>query len=183
MLVYYQVFLVEQADQWPFNRAALLNVGVAETKQFGNFSCFVFHDVDILPEDDRAVYACPEEEALHLAVAVSRWKYRLVHCCALSLYHPNIHPKQRSPSGLLTIYRLAYERYCGGVAALSAKLFEKINGFANSFYGWGGEDDDFFNRLKHNGVGVKRYPANISRMTMLLHNSTNENPDLQVRDH
>ena len=149
----YQVFLVEQADQWPFNRAALLNVGVAETKQFGNFSCFVFHDVDILPEDDRAVYGCPEEEALHLAVAVSRWKYRL-----------------------------AYERYCGGVAALSAKLFEKINGFANSFYGWGGEDDDFFNRLKHNGVGVKRYPANISRMTMLLHNSTNENPDLQVRD-
>ena len=149
----YQVFLVEQADQWPFNRAALLNVGVAETKQFGNFSCFVFHDVDILPEDDRAVYGCPEGEALHLAVAVSRWKYRL-----------------------------AYERYCGGVAALSAKLFEKINGFANSFYGWGGEDDDFFNRLKHNGVGVKRYPANISRMTMLLHNSTNENPDLQVRD-
>ena len=104
----YQVFLVEQADQWPFNRAALLNVGVAETKQFGNFSCFVFHDVDILPEDDRAVYGCPEEEALHLAVAVSRWKYRLVHClvrfpnyirgsgnltihcCTFSLCHPNI---------------------------------------------------------------------------------------------
>ena len=86
----YQVFLVEQADQWPFNRAALLNVGVAETKQFGNFSCFVFHDVDILPEDDRAVYGCPEGEALHLAVAVSRWKYRLVHCCTMSLCHPNI---------------------------------------------------------------------------------------------
>ena len=74
------------------------------------------------------------------------------------------------------------------------KLVKKINGFANSFYGWGGEDDDFYNRLKHNGIGVKRYPGNISikiskvkrypgnisRMTMLLHNSSNENPDLQV---
>ena len=146
-----QVFLVEQADQWPFNRAALMNVGVTETEKLGNFSCFVFHDVDMLPEDDRAVYKCPENEALHLAVAVSRWKYRL-----------------------------AYERYCGGVAALSSKLVKKINGMANSFYGWGGEDDDFYNRLKHNGIGVKRYPGNISRMTMLLHNSSNENPDLQV---
>jgi len=103
------VFLVEQADPWPFNRAALINVGVAVTQKLGNFSCFIFHDIDILPEDDRAVYNCPEKEALHLAVAVSRWKYRL-----------------------------AYERYCGGVAALSSKLVEKINGFANSFYGWGG---------------------------------------------
>ena len=110
-----------------------MNVGVAVTQKLGNFSCFIFHDVDILPEDDRAVYNCPEKEALHLAVAVSRWKYRL-----------------------------AYERYCGGVAALSSKLVEKINGFANSFYGWGGEDDDFYNRLKHNGIGVKRCPLFIS---------------------
>ena len=68
------------------------------------------------------------------------------------------------------------------MAALSAKLVKKINGMANSFYGWGGEDDDFYNRLKHNGIGVKRYPGNISRMTMLIHNSSNENPDLQVSD-
>jgi len=103
----YQVFLVEQADHWPFNRAALMNVGVVEAKRLGNFSCFVFHDVDMLPEDDRALYKCPKEKALHMAVAVSRWKYRL-----------------------------AYERYCGGVVALSSDLVDKINGFANSFYGW-----------------------------------------------
>ena len=60
----YQVFLVEQADQWPFNRAALMNVGVVEAKRLGNFSCFVFHDVDMLPEDDRALYKCPKEKVL-----------------------------------------------------------------------------------------------------------------------
>ena len=79
-------------------------------------------------------------------------------------------------------YRLSYPQYCGGIVLLDQMTLNTINGFSNSFYGWGGEDDDFFNRLKHNGIGVKRYPANISRMTMLLHNSTNENPDLQVRD-
>ena len=29
---------------------------------------------------------------------------------------------------------------------------------------------------------MKRYPGNISRMTMLVHNASNENPDLQVSD-
>ena len=64
MIPSYQIFLVEQADQWPFNRAALMNVGAVEAKRLGNFSCFVFHDVDMLPEDDRALYKCPEEKVL-----------------------------------------------------------------------------------------------------------------------
>ena len=64
MIPPYQIFLVEQADQWPFNRAALMNVGAVEAKRLGNFSCFVFHDVDILPEDDRALYKCPKEKVL-----------------------------------------------------------------------------------------------------------------------
>merc|ERR1712130_414766 len=55
----------------------------------------------------------------------------------------------------------------------------KINGFANSFYGWGGEDDDLYNRLKKYEISVKRYPANISRIKMLKHNSSEENPDLK----
>ena len=50
----YRVILVEQADNQPFNRAALMNVGVVEAKKIGDFSCFVYHDVDIRPEDDRA---------------------------------------------------------------------------------------------------------------------------------
>ena len=46
---------------------------------------------------------------------------------------------------------------------------EKINGFSNEFYGWGGEDDDLYTRLKNSNITLFREPANIGRFTMLLH--------------
>ena len=48
--------------------------------------------------------------------------------------------------------------------------FRKINGFANSFYGWGGEDDDLHHRIEEQNFTVYRSPANIARFYMLKHN-------------
>ncbi len=46
--------MVEQAGQDDFNRAALMNVGFLEaTQRRPDLDCFVFHDVDLVPEDDR----------------------------------------------------------------------------------------------------------------------------------
>jgi len=39
-----------------------------------------------------------------------------------------------------------YEGIFGGVTAFKAEHFELVNGFSNQFYGWGGEDDDMYNR-------------------------------------
>lgn len=39
------------------------------------FICFIFHDVDMLPEDDRNVYSCSEFPR-HLSVAVNEFGYR-----------------------------------------------------------------------------------------------------------
>ena len=36
-----------------FNRAALMNIGFVEAIKMYDFDCFVFHDVDLVPEDDR----------------------------------------------------------------------------------------------------------------------------------
>jgi len=147
----YQVFVVEQADKLPFNRAALMNVGFLEASQISNFSCFIFHDVDMVPETDRAIYKCPEQQAiLHMAVAVSRWKYRLT-----------------------------YPRYCGGITAMSRDNVRQIQGFSNTFYGWGGEDDDLYNRLMAHNITIERYPGNIARYRMLAHDAVEENPDLK----
>ena len=82
----YRIFVVEQAGDEAFNRAALMNVGYAEASRRGAFDCFVFHDVDLVPEDDRSVYSCPKETPKHLAVAVNKWKYRYwrvlnFYCC------------------------------------------------------------------------------------------------------
>ena len=42
--------------------------------------------------------------------------------------------------------RLPYWQYFGGVSAMSKEQFQKINGLPNSYWGWGGEDDDIYNR-------------------------------------
>jgi len=36
----------------------------------------------------------------------------------------------------------------GGVVAFSKHQFEKVNGFSNQFWGWGGEDDDLALRVR-----------------------------------
>lgn len=42
--------------------------------------------------------------------------------------------------------RLPYTEFFGGVSGLTVEQFQKINGFPNAFWGWGGEDDDLWNR-------------------------------------
>ena len=42
--------------------------------------------------------------------------------------------------------RLAYQKLVGGVLAMPVKDFRLVNGFSNSYYGWGGEDDDMYQR-------------------------------------
>ena len=56
-LLDYRILVVEQSKEEDFNRAALMNIGYAEALKIDEgFDCFVFHDVDLVPEDDRQVF-------------------------------------------------------------------------------------------------------------------------------
>lgn len=94
----------------------------------------VFHDVDLLPEDDRNLYSCPGQPR-HMSVAVDKFKYSL-----------------------------PYRDLFGGVSALSLQHFRLVNGFSNQYWGWGGEDDDMAKRLASNKLKITRYQADIARL-------------------
>ncbi|RZF32088.1 hypothetical protein LSTR_LSTR016192, partial [Laodelphax striatellus] len=139
-LINYSIFVVEQAGQAPFNRAMLFNVGAVEAQKLsGPYDCYVFHDVDLLPEDDRNIYNCPQQPR-HMAVAVNKFKYKL-----------------------------PYPTCFGGACALSQKHFEQVNGFSNMFWAWGGEDDEMSKRLTDHGLQISRYPEKIARYHMHKH--------------
>ena len=67
----YEIFIVEQSDNKPFNRGKLLNVGFKSACDKG-CDYFVFHDVDMLPEDVDYSYT---DKPLHLATHLQEHDY------------------------------------------------------------------------------------------------------------
>ncbi|KAH7957470.1 beta-1,4-N-acetylgalactosaminyltransferase bre-4 isoform X2 [Rhipicephalus sanguineus] len=65
----YGVFVIEQGDNCNFNRAKLLNIGFLESSALYDYQCFVFHDIDLVPVDDRNVYTCPQRPR-HMSVTI-----------------------------------------------------------------------------------------------------------------
>ncbi|XP_067318342.1 beta-1,4-galactosyltransferase 3-like isoform X2 [Anolis sagrei] len=113
----YGIYTIHQAENYIFIRAKLLNVGFKEAMKDEDWDCIFFHDVDLIPEDDRNMYTC-DRFPKHVAVAMDKFGYKL-----------------------------PYKSYFGGVAALSPEQYMKMNGFSNNYWGWGGEDDDIAARF------------------------------------
>ena len=59
-----------QAPGGTFNRGLDRNVGFVEANKLGHFDCTIFHDVDLLPIDDRNLYFCPDHPR-HMCVATN----------------------------------------------------------------------------------------------------------------
>ncbi|GAB6032510.1 CTP synthase 1 [Chamberlinius hualienensis] len=143
----YGIYVIEEAGTTKFNRAMLMNIGFVESLKHHDFGCFIFHDVDLLPENDLNIYSCPEQPR-HMSVAVDTMNYKL-----------------------------PYADIFGGVSALSKQQMEKVNGFSNEFWGWGGEDDDMSNRIRYYGYKISRYQSSIAKYKMMKHNKDTPNPD------
>jgi hypothetical protein len=67
----YEIFIIEQSDDKPFNRGKLLNAGYKYALEKG-CDYFVFHDVDMLPEDVDYSYS---DKPLHLATHLQEHDY------------------------------------------------------------------------------------------------------------
>uniref|UniRef100_A0A914WE52 Beta-1,4-N-acetylgalactosaminyltransferase n=1 Tax=Plectus sambesii TaxID=2011161 RepID=A0A914WE52_9BILA len=134
----FRIILAEQHGTGPFNKGRIMNAAF-EYAQKLDVDCVVFHDVDVLPEDDRIPYGCPKLPR-HLGGRVSTLDYKVW-----------------------------FDYMTGGAFAISMDHYIKANGYSNEFWGWGGEDDDFGRRLKASGLKIIRPDAVIGKYTMLTH--------------
>ncbi|KAK7485978.1 hypothetical protein BaRGS_00022730, partial [Batillaria attramentaria] len=144
-LLDYFILVVELAMPTTFNRGMLLNIGAVEAVGLWDVQCFIFHDVDLMPEDDRNLYTCPDQPR-HMSAAVDKFRYRL-----------------------------PYPSIVGGVTAVKKEQFSTINGYSNLYFGWGGEDDDLYLRLTGGKLKITRYPLEIARYRMYKHNTDANN--------
>ncbi|CAH8666575.1 unnamed protein product [Schistosoma margrebowiei] len=135
----YTIFIIEQTGERKFNRGALLNAGFLEVSKFKEYDCFILHDVDKLPEDDRIIYTCGPNPT-HLSASLSTFNYKLI-----------------------------YQRFFGGVVTFTRDQYFKINGFSNLYEGWGGEDDDLLLRVEQSGYNLSRINLLIGRYYAMSH--------------
>jgi hypothetical protein len=123
------IFIIEQNNDDKFNRGLLLNIGYLLASKRMAYDRYIFHDVDLFPDQNI---------------------FDLYFTCLPYNIHFII-PK--------TEHKYVQENYLGGVVGVSGQTIVKINGFPNNFFGWGGEDDAFYNRLALTGQDVIYRPA------------------------
>uniref|UniRef100_A0A672T758 Beta-1,4-galactosyltransferase 6-like n=1 Tax=Sinocyclocheilus grahami TaxID=75366 RepID=A0A672T758_SINGR len=74
----------------------------------------------------------------------------------------------------ICVFSLPYNEFFGGVSGLTVEQFLKINGFPNAFWGWGGEDDDLWNRVHYAGFNVTRPEGDIGKYKSIPHHHRGE---------
>ncbi|XP_039255577.2 uncharacterized protein LOC120332406 [Styela clava] len=137
----YCVFVSEQYDDGAFNKGRIMNAGVLEILHEAryDFDCLVFHDVDMLLEDDRNLYICGNAPR-HLCPAIDKFNYKV-----------------------------AYGTGFGGVGSIKVNQYRLVNGHSNRFYGWGGEDSDIEFRFKLKGLKSESNDPQFGRYKMIPH--------------
>ncbi|TKR64216.1 hypothetical protein L596_024789 [Steinernema carpocapsae] len=78
-------------------------------------------------------------------------------------------------------YKLYYWYIFGGAIALTGEQMEKMNGFSNDYWGWGGEDDDMYERAIATGHEIHRDNTIIARYKMIQHQPDKGNPPNECR--
>ena len=73
--IYYGIYLIEPLKNLTFNRAMLMNIGFIESQKEDAYDCYIFHDVDMLPENSQNLYQCQKEMPKQMAIAISTYSY------------------------------------------------------------------------------------------------------------
>ncbi len=122
----FDIYVIEQMNSQKFNRGILLNIGFDLAKKNKHYDYYIFHDVDSLPDEE-------------LMKLYSYQGKKIIHYASPYLG-----------------YKYDYPTFLGGIMGFTAEDYEKINGYPNFFFGWGGEDDAVYDRIALNHLKVYR---------------------------
>ncbi len=118
----FRMYFAHQVDDKLFNRGAMKNIAAKHALEDG-CDYIVWHDIDMIPEDNSCDYSFPGDFPQHIAVRISQ-----------------------------SDYKLKYFEYFGGAVIFSKEQVEKTNGYSNEYWDWGMEDDDLFWRCYLEGL-------------------------------
>ena len=100
----FQMYFAHQVDDKLFNRGAMKNIAAKHAFEDG-CDYIVWHDIDMIPEDDSCDYSFPRDFPQHIAIRISQ-----------------------------SDYKLKYFEYFGGAVIFSKDQVEKTNGYSNKYW-------------------------------------------------
>jgi len=129
----FHIYIVEQSDdKRKFNRGKLLNIGFDLARKYrkggsGN-SSNSNHDVFLFHDVD----LLPSKQLNEAYSKFPTVPHHIARCWDRYSNNP---------------------KYFGGIVSFSSSDYRRINGYPNTFWGWGGEDDEL--QLRCNALGIK----------------------------
>jgi hypothetical protein len=137
------IYIVHQVDEFLFNRGLMKNIGAKHAFDDG-CDYIVWHDIDMIPEDDSCDYSYPEDNPKHIAVRISQSEYGL-----------------------------KYQEYFGGAVLFTKEQVQATNGYSNDYWDWGMEDDDLFWRCIQEGLADRQIIDYGKRKNVAIFDGTN----------
>jgi len=128
----YRVLIIEQEKGLPFNRGALKNIGFVIGRDQSDYTCF--HDIDYLPVWADYSWSDRPTAIVWHGAETRPWSLK--------------YPQRRTGNKL--------EDFFGAVVLTPNALFQQVNGYANTYWGWGWEDTDIKRRYQSAGITVTR---------------------------
>jgi len=167
----FHIYIVEQSnDSLKFNRGKLLNIGFdAARKSKKKHDVFIFHDVDLLPNDDLMTwYSKFPQRPIHIARVWNRYSNNPNYFGGVVSFSSSDYKRINGVSGdwqmACILLHMDVVLKCDGVLLTTTNSFCQFFLFhstfsrlltlqyPNNFWGWGGEDDETQRRLERLGI-------------------------------
>jgi hypothetical protein len=143
----FHIYIIEQSEDGEFfNIGKLKNIGFIEANKDNKdnktdkYDNYIFSDIDTIPDYNLIEYYFKKlKYPISLALRGTRY---------------------------MNDSQVNKKIFLGALLGFNKTQFEKINGYPNNFWGWGGEDEAIKNRLLNSNINIFYYPKTGSIIDM-----------------